>query len=299
MKKMDFILKYLYKFKRMKIYMQQLHEEEEKMRRESFKLLRDETATETDHLKTVRLLFFSKTMPSIINDNDVNSRRLKSFQRSFDTLKKLNKPITVLNVNPDELASVPALASVDLSVGDALSDQVDKSRSNTVSLCSNLDFIRSRTASLRPVSHSTLIFEHSGVRLGFIALFDEAYLNKHSIGRQHIFKDPVAEANRLSQQLRACGVSLVVAVANFEDAGSESRLLTECGASLDLVLTSTSTPSSSGDVFKAATDEPKSMAHFIKFEPNSLDYLYLLTMRVDPLSSTSIAQIDLDKYYIE
>lgn len=150
------------------------------------------------------------------------------------------------------------------------------------------------------------------------------------------------EANQLSQQLRACGVSLVIAVTNFDDTQSESRLVAECGTSLDLILSSSNvvgcdlfkvnaastthtadqqTPASTssqasaldaqaeaelGAVSNASTitetrpvPHHSPTVHLLKFESNSFEFLYLLTLRVDLSGSAKLAHIDLDKYYVD
>lgn len=219
----------------MKVYMQQLHEEEEKMRKDSFKLLREETTSDLDTLKTIRILYFSNSTKQTNKNNEqqelkqeqATSGHMKNFQRSFDTLKQLNKPITIFNmdqiwsenstnsnINNTRLSLNGFFPSVDLSVGDFLqqsangfthhrlaaaspsSGLVGRHRSTSaVSLCSNLGFKQQQqqrsqvtspfsspnqaTTTVRPDSHSTLIFEHSGIKLGFIALFDKAFcINK-------------------------------------------------------------------------------------------------------------------------
>lgn len=151
------------------------------------------------------------------------------------------------------------------------------------------------------------------------------------------------EASQLSQQLRACGVSLVIAVTNFDDAQSESRLVAECGTALDLILSSSNVVG--GDLFKvnaastthtadqqtpASTSSQASAqdaqteaelgavsnastitatlpvpthnsptVHLLKFESNSFEFLYLLTLRVDLSGSAKLAHIDVDKYYVD
>lgn len=179
----------------MKIYMQQLHEEEEKMRKETFSLLRENPETDfVDTLKTIRILYVCNSVPPKEEQASAQLTMTKSFQRLFDTLKQLNKPITMLNNTNDghnylENASIP---SVDLSVGDFVHNRTslastslssDLNARPSTSLCSNLD-IKQRPASIsstspthasRPASHSTLIFEHSGIKIGFIALFDRAF----------------------------------------------------------------------------------------------------------------------------
>jgi len=119
--------------------------------------------------------------------------------------------------------------------------------------------------------------------------------------KDHSYKDFVIEAKRLSEQLRICGVSLIVALTNFDDPESQPRLLTECGSLLNLVLSSSSLPS--GDVFKVGDDQSRDTetpaVHALKFESNSLDYLYLITLRLEVSGYPKIAHIDLDKYYVD
>lgn len=148
------------------MFIQQLQEEEEKMKKDSYNLLR-ENKTDSEDLRTVRLLYISSSSSnSTTHDETENTTHIKNFQRSFNTLNKLNKPISMLNMAGDPQSCLP-FSSISLSVGDF---GTGTRRSSTVSLCSNLDL-----KMLRANSHLTTVFEHGGVKLGFMALFDEAF----------------------------------------------------------------------------------------------------------------------------
>jgi hypothetical protein len=311
----------------MKMFLQHLQDEEEKLRKDSLKLLSTTSSLsvgsgagatvisqETDSLKTIRILYFSNAN----NNNNNNSEstesnsppntntHLKNFQRSFNILAKLNKPITILNsttttTNPNNHLS---LSNVHLAIGDFFHQQPNHphtttttTNSSTISLCSNLDALNDQTNNNNNL-HSTMLFEHGGVKVGFMALYDEAFFSRHqnNTSNRVLFKycDFVERANRLGEQLRVCcGATLVVALVNFDDPLNETRLLDEVSG-LDLVLSSSSTTNT--PQFKTS---PNNGTHHFKFASNPLDHLYLLNFKLDILNANRIVDIGLDQYYVD
>lgn len=116
-------------------------------------------------------------------------------------------------------------------------------------------------------------------------------------------------------------------MANFDDPESEKRLIAECASddSLDIILSSSNNSSDEFKIAKtdhhndnenndnnnevnkltnnanqsasAVANASSSVPHLLKFESNSFEYLYLLTLRID-ISNSKIANIDLSKYYV-
>src|SRR5690606_27148456 len=91
-------------------------------------------------------------------------------------------------------------------------------------------------------AHSTLLLEHGGVKIGFMALYDKETYDKlmSALGQIGIdYVDFVHEANRLCKQLRQSGASVIVALTNMHARENESRLMDEA-KDLDIIFASSS-----------------------------------------------------------
>lgn len=247
-------------------------------------------------VKLINILYFSN---SDSNNNELNSSsNLNNFKKAFNILSKLNKSINIFNgssslsVSLSQPDSFLNLFNVHVHINDlnSLSKQNFQSieKSSAVSLCSNI------YEDLRPFgsqNHSTMLFEHNNVKIGFMALFDEDFysdLQSLNSNKPTEYVDFVLEANRLSKQLRLCGASLIIALVNMQDL-NETRLINEC-ADLDILLSSCN----SADVQFKRIDNKwliKSSNHF--------DSLALISLKLDQLNSNKIIDIAITKYGID
>lgn len=160
-------------------------------------------------------------------------------------------------------------------------------------------------------NHSTMLFEYQNVKIGFMALVDACIFEqlntsiKEKLKKDHQedkdelsnarnstieYVDYIAECDKLSKQLRLCGANLIVVLTNMEDA-SERRLISE-GADLDIVFSSSQT--SSDDIQKIQLGN----RWLIKSGTN-FDFVSLVSLKLDELSSNKILDVAITKYFVE
>jgi hypothetical protein len=285
-----------------------------------------------DQSKTKSLLFssspesFSQFLKS--NFNLITKTNLDNFKNAFNVLSKLNKSINIFNgnyLNIDEKSYLDHFLSFfnvnasqfdlngllynlnknfnldtnysDIDPTKANNKTGNKSNqqqiSTTISLCSNI-----YDNSQKPFgyfNHSTMLFEHNGVKIGFMALVDQSFFNRlktyiEETNDQTKYVDYVLEANRLSKQLRLNGAHLVVALINFDCDQNEERLMNEAN-DLDLIF---STQCVNNDVnFKKINNK------WLIKSSNNFDSLSLVSLNLDELNSNKIFDIAITKYCVE
>ena len=277
-----------------------------------------------DQSKTKSLLFsstpesFSQFLKS--NFNLITKTNLDNFKNAFNVLSKLNKSVNIFNgnyLNIDEKSYLDHFLSFfnvnasqfDLNgllynlnkkfnIDNSYSD-LNKAKSNqqqistTISLCSNI-----YDNSQKPFgyfNHSTMLFEHNGVKIGFMALVDQSFFNRlktyiEETNDQTKYVDYVIEANRLSKQLRLNGAHLIVALINFDCDQNEERLMNEAN-DLDLIF---STQCVTNDV-----DFKKMNNKWLIKSSNNFDSLSLVSLNLDELNSNKIVDVAITKYCVE
>jgi hypothetical protein len=216
-----------------------------------------------------------------INNNEEHQSNQKinpgNFRRVFNTISKLNKSVNVFNGNNLDMdqsnsflnfhASIndlnalvtenlrssdtnPTTISPPSSPGSSKPTDSTKSKSSTISLCSNMmqrvvsspsSSYFSSSSSLKPFgqqTHSTMLLEHNGVKIGFMALYGRSVHEQltKALGDTSIeYIDFVTVAERLSRQLRQSGATLIVALVNMIDEADETRLMLEELVDVDVV----------------------------------------------------------------
>lgn len=254
--------------------------------------------------------------------NDIN---FSNFKNAFNTLSKLNKSVNIftgnyLNVDNNYLDHFVSFLNVHASMPDvcALSSNVTSAsniynnytnnsyinnnnsqslkqakKSTTVSLCSNVSNHTNKP--FGNGNHSTMLFEHNNVKIGFMALVDEQVFNKLKCRLQADnveYIDYLLEANRLSKQLRLSGANLIVAIVNMESEASERRLLNE-SYNVDLIFSTVL--SKTGDT-ECIQSETKPNRWLIRTQ-NNFDSISLVTLNLDEFNSNKLVDIAITKYY--
>ena len=250
------------------------------------------------------------------------STNLSNFKNTFNTLSKLNKSINIfngnyLNIDKSYLEHFVSFFNVHASMNDlndlvynytnSNSDASNERKTTTVSLCSNI--FESDASNSKPFgcqNHSTMLFEHNNVKIGFMALVDKAifdklnhFLNKFNannldfVTKQIEYLDFVAEANRLSAQLRLSGAQIIICLTNFESELDEQRLLNEA-PQLDIIFSSNSSGNSTDRLGYTTINN-----RWLVKSSNNLESLSLVTVSLDEFNSNKLVDIGITKYYID
>lgn len=252
------------------------------------------------------------------NKSDAETFNYNSFRRVFTAVSKLNKSINILIGKSDSNNNDITSAFFHTTVND-LNDLIEKShavkassptttasKNNSVSLCSNVfeklvSTKSSLTANLKPYglhNHSTMLIEHQGVKIGFMALFDQEFFNKlvasvpEQVAGKLEYLDYVQEADRLSKQLRLNGANLIVAIVNMTTDG-ESRLAGEA-SDLDIIL------SPSADPVKFSMLKENKWLVKGSSQPNIISLFKLKLTQTQQLSQKYVlSDLAINEYYLE
>jgi hypothetical protein len=147
-----------------------------------------------------------------------------------------------------------------------------------------------------------MLFEHNGVKIGFMALVDQNFYTRLNSFLQHSdpltenqteYVDFVVEADRLSQQLRLSGAHLIVCLINFDNEQNEQRLLNDA-KDLDLIFSSQSSSGWKTDQFNFKRLNNK----WLIKSSNNFDSLSLVSLHLDELNSNRIVDLAITKYYV-
>ena len=153
-----------------------------------------------------------------------------------------------------------------------------------------------------------MLFEHNGVKIGFMALVDQNFYTRLNSFLQHSdlrnenqteYVDFVVEADRLSQQLRLSGAHLIVCLINFDNEQNEQRLLNDA-KDLDLIFSSQNS-SGSASTTGWKTDQfnfKRLNKKWLIKSSNNFDSLSLVSLHLDELNSNKIVDLAITKYYV-
>lgn len=281
-----------------------------------------------DQSKTKSLLFSSspESFSAFLKSNFdlIQKTNLDNFKNVFNILSKLNKSINIFNgnyLNIDEKSYLDHFLSffnVNASQFDLngllynlnkkfnldnLNSQSSLNKnpscnniSTTISLCSNIYDKNQKPFGY--LNHSTMLFEHNGVKIGFMALVDQSFYNRlNSYIDQTEYVDFIIEANRLSKQLRTSGAHLIVTLINFDSPLNEQRLLNEA-SDLDLIFSSQTTNDSAQLNNNPNVDFKKINNKWLIKSSNNFDSLTLVSLHLDELNSNKIVDLAITKYYV-
>jgi hypothetical protein len=283
--------------------------------------------------KMVNFLLYSNKSSIIQDFNEINNNKdsanssklnLVNFKRVFNTISKLNKSVNIFNGNNLDIdsnhvdqfnsffnfhASINDLnalihnykAYVENNSAKTNMKSVDaKFKSSTISLCSNMmensPPSHSKARNLKPFgyqNHSTMLFEHNGVKIGFMALYDRSVFDKlaSAINSKIEYFDFVSEADRLSRQLRQSGASLVLALVNMENE-SEMRLLSEA-SDLDIIFCS---GNNSSEEISCRSISGMNRKTWLVKGSNDFNNLCLIKLK---MCEAKLDDVSIVKYYIE
>lgn len=282
----------------------------------------DVAIKETDSLNDSKSALIKNSSFLSLNNIEMSKKtNLANFKNAFNTLSKLNKSINIfngnyLNIDKDYLDHFVSFFNVHASMNDLndllynytnSSHRTDQSRkTTTVSLCSNI--LETDSSNSKPFgwqNHSTMLFEHNNVKIGFMALVDKAIFDKldHFLAKFNSnnktastkieYIDFVIEANRLSSQLKLSGAQIIICLTNFESEFDEQRLLNEA-SHLDIIFSSNSNLTS----LDRLTYKKVENRWLIK-SSNNFDSLSLVSLCLDEFNSNKLLDIAITKYFVD
>jgi hypothetical protein len=255
------------------------------------------------------------------SETKTKSTNLANFKNAFNTLSKLNKSINIfngnyLNIDKEYLDHFVSFFNVHASMNDLNEllynytnniQRTDQSRkTTTVSLCSNI--LETDSYNSKPFgwqNHSTMLFEHNNVKIGFMALVDRAIFdnlnqfltkfnsNNKTVSKKIEYIDFVSEANRLSTQLKVSGAQIIICLTNFESELDEQRLLNEA-CHLDIIFSSNSNMNSMDRLAYKKVENK-----WLIKSSNNLESLSLITLCLDEFNSNKLLDIAITKYFVE
>lgn len=310
-----------------------------------------------NHVKSLNFVYFSNSTSSPSENNNDNSSaaadeekiNLNNFKRAFNVISKLNKSMNIFSGQYSHSAHMNALlnskffsfSNVHLSVrndvnifepttfacnnqqsaANLASQSSQNCNSNTINLCSNLT--DNTMGAATNANHSTMLFEYNGIKLGFIALYDEEFYQQLKKTTTHgiEYNDFVVEANRLSEQLKMCGANLIVALVYFANESNETRLLTDTSSNLNVIFSYSTRPTSTtptANIQQSTSPADYQFTHsnhkyMFKFFNFNLDHFYLINFKLDlkhhhhhhnQITNTNylndhLVEIKLVKYFID
>ncbi len=155
-----------------------------------------------------------------------------------------------------------------------------------------------------------MLFEYQNIKIGFMALidntvfsrFNSTILDKLKKNQQEDkdelnssinpleYLDYIIECDKLSKQLRTCGATIIVVLANMDEF-NEQRLLREAN-DLDIVFSSST--NRGDDLKKFHVGE-----RWLIKSGNCFDCLSAVSLKLDQLNSNKIIDIEITKYLID
>ena len=233
---------------------------------------------------------------------------MSNFKRVFTTVSKLNKTVNILQGGNSSPAAAFHVSISDLNglvppeVADRAANALNlKAKPTaTIALCSNLT-TRTAAPAGKPFgaqAHSTMLLEHDGVKIGFMALYDQEFFQKlrasssSSSSANVEYLDFVSEASRLSKQLRLNGANLVVVLANLEsEEASEASLLNDYSSDIDVIFSGSSR--SNQIAFK------NNGHRWLVRNASHADSLCLVRIKFDETKRTVPSDLTITKYFVE